>query len=98
MIDLAFGLYMAEAEGYDLTTGEKKRNTDDIYIMIERVAEGFLRNCGYMFTNDPGWHDMTTDEQEVFVNNVNYLYMIKDEYDLNYRDVVATLMNNLRFD
>ena len=23
MIDLAFGLYMAEAEGYDLSTGEK---------------------------------------------------------------------------
>ena len=88
---------MAEAEGYDLTTGEKKRYTDDIYIMIERVAEGFLRNCGYMFTNDPGWRDMTTDEQEVFVNNVNYMYMIKDEYDFSVSDVMTILTNNLAF-
>ena len=95
MIDLAFGLYMAEAEGYDLTTGEKKRNTDDICIMIERVAAGFLRNCGYMFTNDPGWRDMTTDEQDIFVNNINYLYMIKDEYDLSLQDVMNILTNNL---
>lgn len=97
MIDLAFGLYMAEAEGYDLTTGEKKRNTDDIYIMIERVAEGFLRNCGYMFTNDPGWRDMTTDEQNIFVNNVNNLYMMKNEYDFSDSDVIAILTHNLAF-
>ena len=98
MIDLAFGLYMAEAEGYDLTTGEKKRNTDNIYTMIEKVAEGIMRNCGYMFTNDPGWRDMTADEQEIFVNNLNYMYMIKDEYYLDYRKVVGTLMNNLCLD
>lgn len=95
MIDLAFGLYMAETEGYDLSTGEKKRDTTNIMTMIERTAMGIMRNCGYMFTNAPGWNDMTADEQKIFVDNLNYIYMIKDEDYLSLQDVLNILTHNL---
>lgn len=95
MIDLAFGLYMAEAEGYDLTTGEKKRYTNNVQDMIERTAASCMRNTGYMFTSHRGWQDLTKEEQDTFVENVNFLYSIKDDYYLSLQDVMNILTRNL---
>jgi len=94
MIDLAFGLYMAEAEGYDLSTGEKIKEEPEDNINWDEFCNWVVTNlqengeCDYQ--NHPVWNELTNEQQYRF----NYLIEL---YNYSYRQMYYALVDMMRW-
>jgi hypothetical protein len=55
MMDLAYGLFMAEAEGYNLRTGEKMVDADLFHDMCYYVTKAILEDELYEYREHPAW-------------------------------------------
>lgn len=74
MIDLAYGLYMAETEGdYDLRTGEKFVDADLFHDMCYYVTKAILEDDVYNYKEHPAWKQMTKDEKKRFMSQIMYV-------------------------